>query len=176
MRTHLARIRQGGGRQGVVGPAVVASAPRAGTRHAPDLLEEEPLTPTARACSHCRQAFPTRRSLRRHEAMDHLAAPDGARLTARLFDAREPDRRPQALPEPAGGVRRLEPLAPEARQEPTEPSPAPPAWPLLLVLLVVALLVGPASVAAVWLAALTVALWWRYDHLGRERRGPGRSP
>ena len=47
-----------------------------------------------------------------------------------------------------------------------------PARPLLLVLLVVALLVGPASVAAVWLVALTVALWWRYDHPGRERRGP----
>jgi hypothetical protein len=147
----------------------------------PTWSEDEPVNPTARAdvrpCPQCRQAFPTRRSLRRHASMDHRPAPDGAQLTARLVGATEPDRQPRAVGEPAGSVRLAEPPPQQARQEPTRPagSPAPPAWPFLVVLLLVAVLAGPLLAAALWVSALTVALWWRYDRTGRERRGPGRS-
>ena len=146
----------------------------------PTASEEEPLTPTAsadvRACSQCRQTFPTRRALRRHAAMDHRPAPDGAGLTARLVDAAEPDHRPRTAREPVGvGRLAAAPPPPQADQEPAGPRPSlSPVWAFVVALLVVALVAGPLLAAALWVCALTVTLWWRYDHLGRERQGPGR--
>ena len=119
-----------------------------------------PTRPDARACTQCRQAFASRRSLRRHHALDHRPAPDGARLTGLLVADRTP---PQAA-----GERLTSPATAPAQGPAPVPASPPPAARLVpeaadtthgAPMVWIALLVLLALVAGVLGTLLEMALW-----------------
>jgi len=113
-----------------------------------------------RACSQCRLTFGSRQSLRRHDALDHRPAPDGAWLTAQIVGTRhagdEPHQDGAGVDE--GGVLALlaERPAPTPRERPVPtPGPGRVPWPLVLALVgLAALTVLTGSVPVLALLAL----------------------
>ena len=108
--------------------------------------------PAPHACSHCRLRFSTTSALRRHDALDHRPAPDGALLTAQV----------------------LQPVPPAARVAAarllTDDAPVPDGLQVLRwrvgVLLVVALL-ALAPVSPLAAVALLLLAFWARTRIGR---------
>lgn len=132
----------------------------------------------AGACSQCRLVLPSRRSLRRHEALDHRAAPDGAQLTARLVGGQPSEPEPAAAV-PAGGaawagVLAQPPVPPAADPRPTAARGPSPTGPLVVAVLValVALALGTGPVAALTGSVLVWLHWVRWHPSAGVRAGP----
>ena len=128
--------------------------------------------PHVLACPACRQTFPSRQALRRHDALDHRPAPDGAELTARLVGAAASDHqptRPVAADDPAvpdDGA----PPAPASRS-PEPGGRVPVGWVLVLVLLTAAALPVPLSLVVVSALLVLVCGSWAHRHLGEGPHG-----
>lgn len=126
--------------------------------------------PDVRACPDCRLTFSSRQLLRRHSALDHRAAPDGAWLTSQLVGAPDdPDgsHRVPAVAARAGAVAQDTDARPSPVGRPTARQP-PARVPWLLVVLLVAL--AALTVHAGPLAGLAVVVTWAVWGPWRARR------
>lgn len=120
--------------------------------------------PELRACPACRLVHPSRSALRRHEALDHRPAPDGAHLVALIVgDAR------------SGGLPAAEDRVDRAGATAGAPAPELAAlrWAPVLALLCVAAATAALGPLGVLLAAVTSVHWARWQVLRRlDRTGP----
>ena len=120
-------------------------------------------------CPACRLSFPSRSALRRHDALDHRPAPDGAWLTAQLVGA-----------PPSGGGAAPD-VDDDAPLPPTPPSSppgrrAPLGWALVLVLSLVAAAALPVPLSLAAVSALLVLVCGRWAHRHLEQRPHGSHP
>ena len=114
-----------------------------------------------RACPKCRLTFGSRQSLRRHDALDHRPASDGAWLTARIVGTPhtcDESHRGGAGDDRAGVMAVLaeRPAPTPARRPVPTPGPTRVPWLLVLALVGLAALAVPAGFVAV-LALLVLA-------------------
>ena len=123
--------------------------------------------PDAHPCQQCRQAFASPRSLRRHHALDHRAAPDGERLTSLLVGDRTPPPATDGLHATSAAAARAQGpvVVPESPHPPARPGPGaahdtdgvPMTWiALLLLLALVAGVLGTLLEMALWAVGLVV--------------------
>lgn len=129
-----------------------------------------------RACSKCRLTFGSRQSLRRHDALDHRPASDGAWLTARIVGTphTSDESHRGGAGDDRGGVMALlaEPPAPTPARRPVA-TPGPTRIPWLLVLALVGL--AALTVPAGFVAALALLVLARAFTPRRLRTRPYRS-
>ena len=137
--------------------------------------------PAGHACTQCRLTFPTGHGLRRHRALDHRPAPDGARLTA-LLVAGQPSQPGPRVPPPTQGAGAPTVLAdapppagPELRRDPVQDRP--PVGPVLVgtALAVVLMLVAAGPLPALVLSVLVWSHWVRW-HVLPPRPAADRDP
>ena len=115
-----------------------------------------------RACRQCRLTFSSRHALRRHDALDHRAAPDGACLTAQIVGRSHASDGPHRVGagDDRGGGLLVEPLAPTPAERPVvAPTSSWFLGPFALTLLVLTALTVPAGLVA---ALAVLMLTWDF--------------
>lgn len=133
--------------------------------------------PDVRICPECPQTFRSRSALRRHEVLDHRAAPDGTWLTTQLVG-------PAPSGDDTGEIQPADASVPPPTPAPEAPSAVPGAtgvrWLIVMALLALAvLMVALGPVGALALCSLAWGYWARWQLrrslYGRATRNPHRK-